>query len=192
MALSDVELMQRFIEGDEEAFASIVHRYECLLLGIARQMLFDHDLAQDACQYAWLKLFLHKPRGEVSLKNWLITVVFHWCLDEKRRKKRTPFLFSSLEFEGEELDSVIDLFPDPGPSPEQLAEDDELSTLIQAAFEQLPEKYRAVLQLSVFGGYSLKEISQHVAQKEGTVKTQVARARLRLRQILDQQRTNAT
>ncbi len=113
MALSDVELMQRFIEGDEEAFATIVHRYECLLLGIARQMLFDHDLAQDACQYTWLKLFLHKPRGEVSLKNWLITVVFHRCLDEKRRKKRTPFLFSSFECDGEELDlsSICFLIP---------------------------------------------------------------------------------
>ncbi len=186
MALSDVDLMQRFLEGDEEAFATIVHRYECLLLGIARQMLFDHDLAQDACQYTWLKLFLQKPRGEVSLKSWLITVVFHWCLDEKRRKKRTPFLFSSLEFEGEGLDSVIDLFPDPGPSPEQLAEDDELSTLIQAAFEQLPEKYRAMLYLRAFGGYSFKEISEHLSQKEGTVKTRMGRARPLLRRILDQ------
>jgi RNA polymerase sigma-70 factor (ECF subfamily) len=194
MALSDVDLMQRFIEGDEDAFATIVQRYESLLLGIARQMLFDHDLAQDACQHTWLKLFLHKPHGGVSLKNWLIAVVSHRCLDEKRHQRRAPLLFSSLKLaaDSEDIVSVIDQFPDTHPTPEQLIEDDEDSTSLLSALEQLPEKYRVVLQLSVFGGYSLKEISHHVDQKENTVKTQVVRARLRLRRILDQQRTNAT
>jgi RNA polymerase sigma factor (sigma-70 family) len=135
-----------------------------------------------------------KPHGGVSLKNWLIAVVSHRCLDEKRHQRRAPLLFSSRELakSGEDVVSVIDLFPDMHPTPEQLIEDDEDSTYILSALEQLPEKYRVVFQLSVFGGYSLKEISQHVAQKENTVKTQVARARHRLRQILDQQRTNAT
>jgi RNA polymerase sigma factor (sigma-70 family) len=194
MALSDVDLMQRFIEGDEDAFVTIVQRYESLLLGIAHQMLFDHDLAQDACQHTWLKLFLHKPHGGVSLKNWLIAVVSHRCLDEKRHQRKAPLLFSSRELAntGEDVPSVIDLFPDTHPTPEQLIEGNEDSTYILSALKQLPEKYRVVFQLSVFGGYSLKEISQHVDQKENTVKTQVARARHRLRQILDQQRTNAT
>jgi RNA polymerase sigma-70 factor, ECF subfamily len=182
---SDSELMEHVIgEGDEDAFAMIVCRYQRLIFGIARKMLADEDLARDMCQHVWIQLFLAKPFLDVPLQSWLVTVVRRRCIDELRQKKRQALPFSLIVLESEEEDSMLNSLIDTQPLPEALFENREGYQQLLLAMEQLSKKMRLSFYLHKVCGYSFREIAGFLHEKENTVKTRSNRACLLLREFL--------
>jgi len=171
--------------GDLDSFNALVLHYQDTIFNTALRILGDHDLAADATQEAFLSAFrsISTYRGG-SFKAWLMRTVTNACYDELRRQKRRPTtpLEPDLD-DGDEMETPRWL-ADPSMTPEQKAEADELEHAIQHCLRELPTEFRTVVVMADIQGLDYAEVASAVHAPLGTIKSRLARARLRLRECL--------
>jgi RNA polymerase sigma-70 factor, ECF subfamily len=185
--MDEPALIQSAQRGDLDAFNTLVLHYQDALFNTALRILGDDDLAADAAQDAFLSAFQHlnSYRGG-SFKAWLMRTVTNVCYDELRRKKRrptTPLEPDAARDDGDEMDSPRWL-ADPHLTPEQQTEADELEHAIQHCLDHLPVEFRAVVVLADLQGLDYTEVAAAIRAPLGTIKSRLARARLRLQECL--------
>jgi len=171
--------------GGLEAFNTLVLAHQDSVFNTALRILGDEDQAADASQEAFISAFknITSFRGG-SFKAWLLRTVTNACYDELRRRKRRPTVPLEPESsEGEEMDTPRWL-ADPGLSPEQEAEANDVEHAIQHCLDNLPAEFRAVVVLADIQGLDYLEVAASVRVPVGTIKSRLARARLRLRDCL--------
>jgi len=171
--------------GDLEAFNTLVLAYQDIVFNTALRILGDEDMAADAAQEAFISAFraLNSYRGG-SFRAWLLRTVTNACYDELRRKRRRPI--TPLEPETEDGDEVETprWLADPNASPEEQLDQAELEHAIQHCLENLPTDFRVVVVLADIQGLDYSEVAAAVKKPLGTIKSRLARARLRLRECL--------
>jgi RNA polymerase sigma-70 factor (ECF subfamily) len=114
----------------------------------------------------------------------MLRTVTNACYDELRRQKRRPTIQLEPETEdGEEMDSPRWL-ADPNMTPEQKAEADDLEHAIQHCLDSLPAEFRTVVVMADIQGLDYAEVATAAHVPLGTIKSRLARARLRLRECL--------
>lgn len=88
----DEELVALALEGQEEAFETLVLKYRGLVTRVARRFLPDLSDAEDQAQEAFVRAYkkLHTLRKGIPFRNWLVRVTINLCLDRLRRRKRRP------------------------------------------------------------------------------------------------------
>ena len=172
-------------QGDLEAFNRLVLAYQDKLYNTALRILGDYDLASDATQEAFISAFrsLNSYRGG-SFRAWLQRTVTNACYDELRRRKRRPTVpLEPTSNDDEEIESPRWL-ADTSMSPEQKVEADELEHAIQHCLDALPADFRTVVVLADVQGLDYAEVASATRVPLGTIKSRLARARLRLRECL--------
>ncbi|MBC8335470.1 MAG: sigma-70 family RNA polymerase sigma factor [Anaerolineae bacterium] len=183
--MDEAALINDAKHGDLDSFNRLVIGYQDKLYNTAYRILGDSELAADATQEAFISAFrkLKSYRGG-SFKAWLLRIVTNACYDELRRKKRRPTTpLEPLTENDEEMESPRWL-TDPGASPEKQVETFELEQAIQNCIEALPPDFRAVVVLTDMQGLDYKEAATALKKPLGTIKSRLARARLRLRDCL--------
>src|SRR3972149_2910237 len=183
--MNEPALIQDAQHGDLDAFNTLVLHYQDMVFNVALRILGDDELAADAAQEAFISAFrsINSFRGG-SFKAWLMRTVTNACYDELRRQKRRPT--TPLEPEtndGEEMDSPRWL-ADPNMSPEQEAEADEVEHAIQHCLNNLPVEFKTVVVMADIQGMDYSEVAMAIRVPLGTIKSRLARARLRLRECL--------
>lgn len=164
---SDNELLNRCRIGDPEAFGAIYDRYGNILYGTALRLLRRPAQAEDVVQETFMKLHSRPPQPPVkNLGGWLHRVTTHAALDRLRRRQRRA---------EQELPDAPVPAPRPGPG---------ASTDLQSAVQQLPERGRQVFMLHDVEGFQHNEIATMLGISSGTSKSQLFRARRRLRELL--------
>jgi RNA polymerase sigma-70 factor (ECF subfamily) len=172
-------------KGDLESFNRLVLAYQESLFNTALRILGDDELAADATQEAFISAFrnLSSYRGG-SFKAWLMRTVTNACYDELRRQKRRPTTpLEPVTNDDDEIESPRWL-ADPNPTPEQVSEQAELEHAIQHCLDDLPIDYRSVVILADIQGLDYNEVASSLRKPLGTIKSRLARARLRLRECL--------
>ena len=172
-------------QGSLDAFNSLVLAYQNMLYNTALRILGDEALAADATQDAFISAFrsITAYRGG-SFKGWLMRTITNACYDELRRQKRRPSApLEPTNDDDEEMESPRWL-ADPTMSPEQKLEADELEHAIQHCLDALPADFRTVVVLADIQGLDYTEVASSVRVPLGTIKSRLARARLRLRECL--------
>jgi len=183
--MDEPTLIQEAQHGSLDSFNTLVLNYQDMLFNTALRIMGDQEAAADATQEAFLSAFraIKSFRGG-SFKSWLLRTVTNACYDELRRQKRRPTSPLELEMDdGEEMDTPRWL-ADPSMSPEEEAEVDELEHAIQHCLDELPTEFRAVVVLTDIQGMDYKEVAASVRVPLGTIKSRLARARLRMRECL--------
>jgi RNA polymerase sigma factor (sigma-70 family) len=187
--MDEPSLIRDAQRGDLEAFNRLVLAHQSRVYNLAYRIIGETDAAADATQDAFLSAYrnLRGYRGG-SFVGWLLRIVTNACYDELRRRKRRPAI--SLEML-EEADAGPDPVEDaPGSltsvqeRPEAAVERTELARAIQDCLDHLPLEFRTVAILADVQGYDYREIAEVVSTPVGTVKSRLARARLRLRDCL--------
>lgn len=183
--MDEFNLIRDAQHGDLEAFNCLVLVYQTVLFNTALRILGDEELAADATQEAFLSAFkaLNSYRGG-SFKAWLLRTVTNACYDELRRKKRRPT--TPLEPETEDGDDVETprWLADPSASPEDQLNQAELEHAIQHCLDALPMDFKTVVVLADLQGLDYTEVARAAHVPLGTIKSRLARARLRLRDCL--------
>ena len=180
--MTEQELVQAARKGDESAFEELVRQYEKRIYRLALRMCNNSDdafeIAQEAFLSAWrgLKFF----RGDSSFATWLYRLASNAAVDFLRREKRQSG-GERISLDDEENYTEP---PDPGPSPQQHAEQGELRQVLGQALETLSPEHRQVLLLRELQGLSYEEISDALELDLGTVKSRIARAREKMRKYL--------
>ncbi len=183
--MDETALIHDAQRGDLNAFNTLVLHYQDILFNTAMRVLGDEEQAADATQEAFISAFrsITSFRGG-SFKAWLMRTVTNACYDELRRKKRRPTTPLEPEMDdGEEVETPRWL-ADPSLTPEQAAEADEVEHAIQHCLDNLPTDFRTVVVLADIQGMDYVEVAASVRAPLGTIKSRLARARLRLRECL--------
>jgi RNA polymerase sigma-70 factor (ECF subfamily) len=183
--MDESALIESAQRGDLDSFNTLILHYQDAVFHTALRILGDEDPAEDAAQEAFISAFrsLSSFRGG-SFKAWLMRTVTNACYDELRRQKRRPTTPLEPESnEGEEIDSPRWL-ADPKMTPAEQLEADELEHAIQHCLNALPSDFRTVVVLADIQGMDYGEVATAVRVPLGTIKSRLARARLRLRECL--------
>jgi RNA polymerase sigma-70 factor (ECF subfamily) len=183
--MDEIALVQSAQHGDLDSFNTLILHYQDRVFNTALRILGDEDIAQDAAQEAFISAFrsISSFRGG-SFKAWLLRTVTNACYDELRRQKRRPT--TPLEpdtKDGDEMDSPRWL-ADPNMTPAEQSEADELEHAIQHCLDTLPTDFRTVVVLADIQGMDYSEVAIAAHVPLGTIKSRLARARLRLRECL--------
>ncbi|NOT04812.1 MAG: sigma-70 family RNA polymerase sigma factor [Anaerolineales bacterium] len=183
--MDETALIHSAQNGDLDSFNTLILHYQDSVFHTALRILGDEDLAEDAAQEAFISAFrsISTFRGG-SFKAWLMRTVTNACYDELRRQKRRPT--TPLEPEtsdGEEMDSPKWL-ADPNMTPAERSEADELEHAVQHCLDALPMEFRTVVVMADIQGMDYSEVATASKVPLGTIKSRLARARLRLRECL--------
>jgi RNA polymerase sigma-70 factor (ECF subfamily) len=183
--MDEVALIQAAQGGDLNAFNRLVLEYQDPVFNLTYRMMNEVDAAEDAAQVTFISAYRNIGlfRGG-SFKAWLMRIATNACYDELRRRQRRPTTpLEPLNENEEELDSPAWL-ADPADTPEQAAERQELNQAIQDCLANLPAEFRSVMVLVDMQGLDYREAAQVIHSPVGTVKSRLARARLRMRECL--------
>ena len=179
----DERLIARVVEGDRGAFEMLYDRYASTVLGLALRMLGDREVAEDAVQEIFWRVWRRLGSFDRSraFAPWLFGIAHNYCIDELRRRKVRPQ--SVYEDDENPILSEIADEADVGESA-LLAEQ---GRLVRSALEQLPEEQRQTLLLAYFGGLTQQEIAAKLGNPLGTVKTRMRLGLQKLRAVLQGQ-----
>lgn len=184
--LPEVTLIRHAQSGDAEAFEHLYHRHKGRVYSLCLRMLGNTAEAEDLTQEAFLQLYrkIHTFRGESAFSTWLHRLAVNVVLMHLRRKVLPQV---SLE-ETVETDE-----PGEGVKREPGAEDLSLvgsldRVALHDAIQQLPPGYRLVFVLHDVEGFEHNEIALMLGCSIGNSKSQLHKARLRLRELLRQAR----
>lgn len=175
MDCSDEVLFAHVQQGDRQAFGLLVQRYQDRVYSIARKVLSHPQDAQDAAQQAflqaWQKRQAYNPHWR--FRPWLYRMVANICIDEYRRQHRRQAA----------PQECLEALPAPE-APEQDYAHLECRRALEAALAHVPLEARMVLVLCYGDGLSYGEIAQVRGISVQTVKSQLRRAKMLLRQRL--------
>jgi RNA polymerase sigma-70 factor, ECF subfamily len=179
------DCVRRARAGDVAAFAALVERHERMVLRTALRLLGSIDRAQDAAQETFLRMHRYLGRFDESreLGPWLYRAVVNVCHDIARRTPAARHL--SLEEIREADHPAAHVGPE---SVDAALERDRQWRLVQAALLTLPEKERAALVLRDIEGRPTAEVADILGSSEGTVRSQVSTARVKIKRFVEQTR----
>ena len=174
----DLDLARRCREGDSTAFEAVYRAHSGRLFGLVSRMLASAPEAEDVLQDVFINAHrkMGSYRGESSLGTWLYRLAVNHCLDHLRsRAARMARSTESLDAED---------------AAEPAASEPRVPTAVsridlQRAITQLPEGCRLAFVLHDVEGLDHKEVAAALGITEGTSKSQVHKARMRLRVLLD-------
>lgn len=181
----ELQHIQQARQGDLEAFNQIVLEYQSVVYNYAYWLVKHRETAEDLTQEAFIRAFqnLNQYRGG-SLRAWLMRIVANAGVDELRRLKRQHTLsLTCLDQDGEAFESD-EWLRDPGASVEEKAEQKEFRARLQQYLDELPDEYRRALLLVDVFEMDYAEAAAAMTVPIGTVKSRLARARIRLRKRL--------
>lgn len=185
--MTEQELVQKAKDGDEDAFAALMTQNEKRIYSLAWRLTGSPEDAADLTQEAFLNAWrgLAKFQGDSAFSTWLYRLASNACVDFLRREKRKRSMSMTVS-QDDELEGRQAQLPDDGPTPEEHLQQKELRRAIAAGLETLSPEHRTVLVMREMSGLSYLEIAETLQLEEGTVKSRIARARLALRQTLQQ------
>jgi RNA polymerase sigma-70 factor (ECF subfamily) len=175
--------VERVRQGDAASYEILMRRHNQRLYRAVRAILGDESDVEDVMQEAYLAAYRHLDgfAGRARFSTWLIRIAVNQAIDRLRRAGRVlPFDPGTVDA----LERAAGAAPRRGDDPEQGAGDRELARLLERAIGELPAAFRAVYVLRELEGMETGEAAESLGIDEGTVKTRLHRARLRLREAL--------
>lgn len=179
-AASDFEYIERAQRGDEAAFSAIFEKHKRRVYALCLRMTGDATEAEDLSQEAFLQLFrkISTFRGESAFSTWLHRLVVNVVLMHLRKKGLQQISLDETDNSQEE------------PVKREYGDDDRrlLGSIdriaLNKAIDELPPGYRAVFVLHDVQGYEHNEIAEIMKCSVGNSKSQLHKARLKLRESL--------
>ena len=190
-AAYDAVLVQRFNAGDESAFSEIIQRYYARIRSLANQTLHNLADAEEVAQDTFIRAHraLANFRGDSSLATWLYCIGLnlarnrYWFYFRRRRQDTISIDRAVVEGSGVSLAGVLS---DGSAGPRGESMTGEFVTLISECMERLEASHREILTMRTLRNLSYEEIAATLGINVGTVKSRIARARERLRALLQQ------
>ena len=175
----DADLLAAHVQGDPNAFATLVHRHQNRLWAVALRMMGNPHDAADALQDAYLAAFRRADgfRGDARVTTWLHRIVVNACLDRLRRRRRQLAEQPLPADPDRTAELVASTAADP-------VERQELRAEVTSALSRLNDDQRAALVLVDAEAYSVEEAATILGVPPGTVKSRCARGRARLADLL--------
>jgi RNA polymerase sigma-70 factor (ECF subfamily) len=167
----DAQLIAACRRGEARAMEVLYHQYKRRVFGMAHRIVGASD-AEEVAQEVFVRIFraLERFRGDSALSTWIYRLTVNASLSHLAKRGRRHEVGD---------DTLGEL-----PAPPALERDHGLASRIEAGLAQLPPGYRAILVLHDVEGLSHEECAQILECRVGTCKSQLHKARARMREIL--------
>lgn len=183
--MDEKDLISGLTKGNEEAFRELVDTYKDRVYNTSLGLLRNSEDAEDISQDVFIEIFrsIEKFRGESTLSTWVYRITVTKSLDairKKKRKKRFAYVASIFGGKGEASNEPVE-FRHPGID----AENTELSEILFASIEKLPQNQKIAFTLSKLEDLSYKEISEVMTISISAVESLLHRAKNNLKSLLN-------
>lgn len=169
----DMQLIQRHLAGDREAFRLIVERYQGMVCAVAYSAVGDvatsEDVAQEVFVAAWKQL--PQLREPAKLRGWLCGITRNLAQNSRRRAHRTPTAWA------DELPAEL---PEAGGGPRERAMGADEAGLMWEALRALPDLYREPMVMFYREGHTVAAVAAALEISEDTARQRLARGRAQL------------
>ncbi len=174
---TDGALIRRTGEGDDEAFALLVGKYQNPLVNYLTHLTRSRERAEEIAQDSFVRLYrsASKCRDEESLGPYLFRIATNLAITEARREMRWKRL----------LPRFMASQPATAPPADRELMTNEVQEEVAAALARLPVRFRAPLVLFEIEEWSYNEIARTLECRVGTVKSRISRARALMRTQLE-------
>ncbi len=165
-------LVERAKAGDRLAMSQLYQAHSRRVYAVVRRLAGDDDLAADLSQDAWVRAFerLHLYRGEAAFGTWMHRLATNVALNRLRRRTKRPDVEAS----------AVGMRTYEKPSDEAVMS----RRVLSDALDRLPDGYRRVLVMHDVEGWTHEEIGKSLGIASGTSKSQLHKARARMRQLI--------
>ena len=155
--LTDQQLIHLYVNGDSDAFSTIVLRYKEKIFTSIYLLVKDRYLAEDFFQEVFIKVIdtlrAGKYTDEGKFLPWAMRIAHNMCVDHFRKVKRTPTIKTS---DDKDIFEVLNFF-EPGADQKMMA--NQSHDRVRRLVDMLPEDQREVIILRHYADLSFKEIS---------------------------------
>ncbi|MEX2530067.1 MAG: sigma-70 family RNA polymerase sigma factor [Gemmatimonadota bacterium] len=185
-ALSDSDVVQRFLDGDERAFGELVNRYDSRLLNFVYRTVGDRERAQDLVQETFVRVYRHLHRFDQTKKfsTWIYTIASNLAKNELRNRSRNPLVLFQTIKKNWDADHRPLEWEDETTKPDDLFRKRHVREMVDKAVKELPEHHRLVFVLRELEGKTYEEIAEITDTNLGTVKSRLNRARNNFARII--------
>ena len=183
----DERLTNALRAGSEEAYESLVSRFQLPVYNLIYRLMSNPGDAADVVQEVFLKVFrnIGSFRNQSSLKTWIYRIGVNEAYNYRRWHFRHRRKEVVLEDDREGGLNYNDTVPDSGRSPFDYALDSEKHVLIEQALSQINPAFRAAVVLRDIEDLSYEEIAEILEVSLGTVKSRIMRGREAMRRQLE-------
>lgn len=188
----DVELMERFREGDRSALEALVDRHHASLVRYFFHQSRSRETAEDLAQEVWIRIIRHRLayRPSARFQTYLFSIARNLWIDRYRSNRAAPPTFSADREvggearEGGEGTRLSSLLPGREVEPSEAVSVHEEAERVRRALLGLPDGLRQVFELGEIQGLKYTEVGEILDIPVGTVKSRMHAAIQRLRQAL--------
>ncbi|MCP4078339.1 MAG: RNA polymerase sigma factor [Gammaproteobacteria bacterium] len=177
-----------FKQDSHAQFEQLIRPYLRPLYNQAFRYTGNKEDAEDLVQDLVLKVFprLKEMQKIDKLSPWLSKVLYRQFIDQYRHQQRSPVYFMDEE------QTFYETHASNAMEPEEVVNTELTRELINVALNKLSENYRMLILLHDVEGYSIAEISGIIDVPEGTIKSGLSRARIKLRKFVRNLQPNST
>lgn len=169
--MEERELIARAKAGDRAAMGELYEAHARRVYTVVRRLVGDEHLAEDLSHEAWVRAFekLHLFRGDSAFGTWIYRLATNVALNRLRRSSKRDRVEASAD-----LPRVVN-------APDDLVVN---RRVLSVALDRLPPGYRKVLVLHDIEGWTHEEIAESLNCSAGTSKSQLHKARARMREMI--------
>lgn len=172
MQAEDLVLVRKAKKGDSQAYGELIKFHKEYLYRTAFSYVKNQDLALDVLQEATVQglLAIHNLREPQYFKTWITRILYNCAMQMYRKSSKIiSYAQDEIPAVGNQMDSGI-------------SQEEKMD--LHDAVRQLDEPYRTLIVLKYFEGLTISEISKMSSKPEGTVKSELSKAKKKLRTIL--------
>ena len=176
-SLQDEEYVNKALEGDQKAYQKLTEKYRRPLEYHVRKMVKETEQVEDLVQEAFIKAFknLESYNSSYAFSTWLYRITTNHTIDYLRKKKlKTTSIDKPIKTREGEMSFEL---PDQQASTDRAIIRKQRKKIITHAIENLPKKYRQVIEMRHIEELSYQEIADELDLPLGTVKAHIFRAR---------------
>ena len=182
--LSDQDLIQQYLNGNERAFEVLLNRHKTKIFTSIYLFTRDNEVAEDIFQEVFIKIIDTLRKGkynhEGKFLQWALRIAYNMCVDQFRRSKRQTQVSPSETFD------VLNVIQASDDNMEQTMIKVQGTNRIQALVDQLPAEQREVVILRHYADMSFKEISQLTRVSINTALGRMRYALINLRRLMEE------
>jgi len=174
--INDIEIVNRVLEGDRDAFAEIIKKYQNMVFRYVYYQCGNYDKAMDITQDIFITVLeaLDSFRQESKFSTWLYSIMVNHCKNYKKKNSRFSMVPLKITRGEDEVDIQLH---DTRENPEAKIITEDSLKIIKEEIEKLPDDFREILTLRDIEGLSYNEISDILGINLSNVKVRIHRGR---------------
>ncbi len=183
VSIDDQELVLNYLQGDESAFETLLHRHKRKVWSHIYLLVRDRELTEDLFQETFIKVVNTMKGGKYTEEGkflpWVLRIAHNLVIDQFRRSKKMPLV------RGNDDHDVFASIQQPGQNAEQRLVNGQIDADVRKLIDHLPEEQREVVIMRTYLNMSFKEIAEHTDVSINTALGRMRYALINMRKLID-------